>query len=99
VQSVCEVQLGFRQRPDEHVRPDLQFESDPQVPPQEFGVPGQEQLVSVLQSGFRQRPLEQTKPVLQLLSEPHVPPHSFVTDVVRVKLNLHAAAVWTVVSS
>jgi hypothetical protein len=56
LQSVSDVQLGFRQKPEEHVNPDLQLESEPQVPPQEFGVPGQAQLVTVLQLGFRQKP-------------------------------------------
>jgi hypothetical protein len=39
VQSVSEVQLGFRQKPDEQVRPEEQLESDPHVPLHVFGVP------------------------------------------------------------
>jgi len=38
-QSVSLVQLGFRQKPPEQIKSLLQFEFDPQVPLQLFGVP------------------------------------------------------------
>jgi hypothetical protein len=39
LQSVSLVQFGFRQKPPEQTRSLLQFEFDPQVPLQLFGVP------------------------------------------------------------